>query len=349
MKRKFTKLMAALALLLLIAPPMVGWGQTYNLATSLSIDDQVIMVNTGFTKELTGITTSGTTYGIATNISNSSLSGTYILTVVAGNSSGSYAFKTSDNKYLSWSSGNSLTTTTSVTNASSWTVQINSDGDATVVNVGTTTRYLQYNSSSPRFACYTNSQQEVRFYKKEDTGPTCTITPTEWDFGNVQAGSSEQTKEFNVTTANLTSDLTVELLEGNYYSVDVTSIGQTETSKTITVTLDPTAVGTMEDVLKITGDGVEDIEVDLTATGLCNTNPLAFTTPVNLQLTGNDVEYTLIPTTNGNNSANITYEVTQGDVTHGEVIDGVFIADAWGYMGCYRHSSCLRHYLQWHF
>ena len=33
MKRRFTKLMAALALLLFIAPPMTGWGQTREVIT----------------------------------------------------------------------------------------------------------------------------------------------------------------------------------------------------------------------------------------------------------------------------------------------------------------------------
>lgn len=123
MKKTFTILIAAIAAILMMAQPMKVMGQTtYSLATSLSVNDQVIMTDIDFTKELTGVTTSGTPIGIATDINNSTPAGTYILTVVAGNNDGSIAFKTVNNTYLSWSSGNSLTTASSVNNASSWTV-----------------------------------------------------------------------------------------------------------------------------------------------------------------------------------------------------------------------------------
>ena len=51
-----------------------------------------------------------------------------------------------------------------------------SDGVATVQNVGTTGRTLKYNSSNPRFACYTSEQQSIAIYRKQDSRLTTTLT-----------------------------------------------------------------------------------------------------------------------------------------------------------------------------
>lgn len=163
---KFLTKVAMLLLTFLI--PLAGWGQTYELTTSLSAGDEVVLVNTSVTKELGPLSTTATVYGTAVDVENSTPVGSNLLTVAAGSAEGSFAFKTSDDKYLSWSSGNSLTTADDVTDASSWTITFDDEGNATVTNVGTTARILSYNSGSPRFACYGNmNQQRVRFYKKE--------------------------------------------------------------------------------------------------------------------------------------------------------------------------------------
>ena len=114
--------------------------------------------------ELGGISTTSTKYGMGVAY-QSSPAGVYTLTVVAGSTSDTYAFKTSDGNYLCYTgSKNSLTTTTSVTNESSWTVSFDSKGNATIANVETTARKLQWNASSPRFACYTSSQAAIQIY-----------------------------------------------------------------------------------------------------------------------------------------------------------------------------------------
>ena len=154
-----------------------AWAQTYTLATSLSVGDEVVLVDTDVAKELSGISTTSTPYGTVADVENSTPTGKLPLTVVAGSASGTFAFKTSENKYLSWSSGNSLTTETSVTNNSSWNVSFSSSDVATITNVNTSTRKLQYNSSNPRFACYTSSQKAVKLFKKETGGTTTVAKP----------------------------------------------------------------------------------------------------------------------------------------------------------------------------
>lgn len=135
-----------------------------NKATSISIGDQVVFVHEGSKNELTSVTTTGTTVGAVTEYATNP-SGSFMLTIVAGNANNSYAFKTPSNTYLSWSSGNSLTTSDQINNASSWTIT-NDNGDFKFTNVGTTSRVLQYNSGNPRFACYTSDQSAFQIYKK---------------------------------------------------------------------------------------------------------------------------------------------------------------------------------------
>ena len=155
--------------------------------------------------------------------------------------------------------------------------------------------------------------------------PSCTVNPASWDFGSVQAGSSTQTKQFTVTTANLEHGLAVYLLDGTHYSTDVNGISSSATSTTVTITLNPTIVGTIADELVIEGDDFDDpITVDLTATGLCNApaDNLAFTTPVNIDFTDEPVEYTLNPIANTGNGGSITYELTTNPGDNGEITEG---------------------------
>ncbi len=88
------------------------------------------------------------------------------LTLEAGSATNSFAFKATDGKYLDYSgSKNTLTTSsTSVADECSWTIAIKNN-EATIVNIGDAERHLQYNTSSPRFACYKNTQKKVNIYK----------------------------------------------------------------------------------------------------------------------------------------------------------------------------------------
>ena len=89
-----------------------------------------------------------------------------VYTLVAGNGDNTYAFKNSDNDYLMWSSGNTLNKTNELNNTSSWKISIGDGNIATIKNVSDETRKMQYNSSQPRFACYTSAQKDVQLFKK---------------------------------------------------------------------------------------------------------------------------------------------------------------------------------------
>ena len=85
-----------------------------------------------------------------------------------------WTFKFGNDSYLNWSSGNSLNSTNSVTPHSQWVIQFDNDGNAKISNLysinnqssSVEVRYIKYNSSSPRFACYTTGQTSIQLYKE---------------------------------------------------------------------------------------------------------------------------------------------------------------------------------------
>ncbi len=67
--------------------------------------------------------------------------------------------------FLYWSSGNSLYWSNEIsTGGNTWSIAVNK-----ITNATTTERRLQYNTGSPRFACYTGTQKDVVLYKEITT------------------------------------------------------------------------------------------------------------------------------------------------------------------------------------
>lgn len=94
------------------------------------------------------------------------------------NNANQFAFKTeTGTNYLSWSSGNSLTTSSS---EYYWTVAISDSQNAaattSIKSAKDSSRILQYNASSPRFACYTSGQTAVALYKYSEGEPISYVT-----------------------------------------------------------------------------------------------------------------------------------------------------------------------------
>ena len=134
---------------------------TWTMASSIAVGDVVVMAYEGTVKkELTGV--SGN-IGTATDYTTLP-AGTYPLTVEQGYADNSYAFKNNSNYLAYTGNGNNLYTQVAKDSKSSWTVTSVSDG-FDIKNVNYNSRYLQYNTGSPRFACYTGTQKPVQFYK----------------------------------------------------------------------------------------------------------------------------------------------------------------------------------------
>ena len=151
-----------------------GWEQT----TTVAVGDQVVIAQvdhkktsgaTGF--ELTGFSNTSTTYGVGTEFTGNP-SGAMVLTVQSGFSDGTYAFQNGSN-YLSWSSGNSLNTSTTIIPKTSWSLTVNTKGRVVMRNSSDATRVLMWNKNNnqERFACYTGKDDDdnypkIVFYKK---------------------------------------------------------------------------------------------------------------------------------------------------------------------------------------
>lgn len=60
----------------------------------------------------------------------------------------------------------------------SWTITINEEGVAVIKNKAYTERSIQYNSTSPRFACYTSNQTDIAIYKEATTSEVLSTTYT---------------------------------------------------------------------------------------------------------------------------------------------------------------------------
>lgn len=96
--------------------------------------------------------------------------GTQILLLEEGAVEGSYAFK-ADSLYLAAvsSSSNYLRSLAmdAVTEAASWVITLGNENVAVIESQGSYTRNkLQYNTSFPRFSCYTGTEKNIKIYAK---------------------------------------------------------------------------------------------------------------------------------------------------------------------------------------
>ena len=133
---------------------------------SINIGDTVILANRDNSQQLSGISTTSTKYGVGRDYVETPNASEYPLSVQEGYSSGTFALKTQDNKYLTWTSGNSLNVADSVSANSSWIIEFDDKCNAIIKNAVDNTRIIKWNSSSPRFACYTSDQGSVQLFKE---------------------------------------------------------------------------------------------------------------------------------------------------------------------------------------
>ena len=104
---------------------------------------------------------------VEVSVSNNSveIDPTEVAVLTLGGTTDAWTFLASDNnKYLAWTSENTLNEGDDATATSAqWIVTDNFN----LKNKYDNTRILQYNSGSPRFACYTGSQKDAVLYVKE--------------------------------------------------------------------------------------------------------------------------------------------------------------------------------------
>lgn len=155
-----------------------------NATAGLAVNDVVALTYDGGSPKIQYRGLNGKTYGDTIRYTTDLPKEKHLLEVREGNSDGQFAFyDLTDENYLSYpGSSNVLEVDDEVNANSSWTVSISS-GVATIQNASVTTRYIKYNTSSPRFAGYTSdagNTQFVNLYKMcppittYNSNPDCT-------------------------------------------------------------------------------------------------------------------------------------------------------------------------------
>lgn len=145
-------------------------------ASTLKVGDEVLIVSINAADENVALGASNGNYRLpaGVTVSNDAISDpgeATVLTLEAGTSDGTFAFfdgsyylssPTTAKNYL-------LSELTSVNDNASWTIEISS-GTTTVTALAGSRTLLKYNSSSPRFSCYSSGQTDVSIYRRSAGG-----------------------------------------------------------------------------------------------------------------------------------------------------------------------------------
>lgn len=154
-------------------------GGDYELVTASQTDwsGAYVLANTDANMMLTGVTTIGTVSSVTISNNKISYSAGSPYEITIAKSGTYYTLFLNGVGYLGWTSGNSLAYAASAdSNNYKWSISYSS-GALTIANAGDSTRKLQYNSSNPRFACYTSSQKAPQLFKRAGSStPQITVT-----------------------------------------------------------------------------------------------------------------------------------------------------------------------------
>lgn len=210
------------------------------------------------------VTINGNTISTETNVSGKPSE------LTLGGTSGAWTlYDATASTYLGLTSdGNYLYNVASGTNGYSWTIDVTADN--IIQNNRYTARYIQYNVSSPRFACYKGTQKAVALYVKQagsaTTTPTLTVSPASLSFSAEAGGTATQT--FTVKGANLTGNVAATLSGASVYSLSETTVSAADAAagKMITVTFAPQAAGSFSGTVTLSSEGAESKTVSLSGT-----------------------------------------------------------------------------------
>lgn len=203
-------------------------------ASTLQAGDEVLIVYTAGSKAM-GAISSNSSYRtpVDVTISNNAIASTgsaKVLTLCAGSTSGTWAFKDGSNYLCSASSGNNLKNSSTIDSYSSWTISI-VGGDATITAQNGASTIIRYNtnSNSLRFSCYTSTSALPlpSIYRRTSGGGGASADPllSESEYGcylgtgltwTLNAGTDQVTRsydQYGFETYTLINPSEVEALE----------------------------------------------------------------------------------------------------------------------------------------
>lgn len=171
------------------ATPSISYVKVTN-RNQLVAGNEYILMNAGGTKAMGAVDSYGAAIDITSNNDKISIKSEAVNVLTLGDSGNGDWVITSglDGNYLSWSSGNTLSTSSDIAESSRWKINFK-DGAITIRNTSDESRYLQYNTGNPRFACYTSSQTGIMLYVKEGS-PTMETADVSIETTSLMVGSS---------------------------------------------------------------------------------------------------------------------------------------------------------------
>ena len=254
-----------------------------------------------------------------------------------GGASGAWTFyDINDSKYLSCNGdANGIQqSSTANANAQKWTIAIDDDGVATITNKSQTSRMLQYNGSSSRFACYKSSSNmsDGVLYAKRPSAPTfdraagpfysafdLTITAaTGCTLKYTTDGSAPSTSETAIAVASNTTTVSINTTTTQVKAIAIIAgVNSTETDATYSFVDSSTPSA----VVSATSLSFGEVEVG-------DSKELTFTvTPANLtsalSIASNNTKYTVSPTSIAQGvTTETTITVTAVPTAWDDVMDG---------------------------
>ena len=291
--KQFTLKSLMLLLLLLIGGGSYAWGETWIRCTSVSdlisggtfilgyektANSGIIvpMQNTGSATTTTdGFLNGGTEKTTGKNtvdMSNVTETSKYEVTIGASSiADGAVFIKCGDYFVGNNNVRNKLRLFSTETENTAFTPSVGKN-DVFILTLAACKTYnkLRYNPSSPRFACYKDSQEDVVIYKKNDGGDNTAslkVNTTSVDFGTVVVGASVEPKNVTVTMANIEGGATAKLDKGEASPFAVTPESLSATGDVAVSPKEQTlaVAGVYEDKLTITaGELTKTVDVKLT-------------------------------------------------------------------------------------
>ena len=171
------------------------------IASSIKVGDVVFLACSESSMQFDDISDTATKFGTGVDYSGKLDKFGVSFEVLDGNAEDSFAFKLTSGdyagEYLAWASGNSLATSDTLDDNSSWVVEFDGDNNATIKNAATPTRIIWWNNTSPRFACYENKENTSGYLKVQlwksispDTYLSSSIAVANLDGDILRLGSS---------------------------------------------------------------------------------------------------------------------------------------------------------------
>ena len=247
MNKRFTKLIAALALLVFMTPSLAGWGQTRATGDEIS---SISNIESGKTYYIKGVRSNSTYYLTFTDATGSQSGteanaiGQAVAITFTSVGENSYNLTTPNGYYIAPGTSNGKI------NVSNNPITVNASDVNNLIRLsitsGTTEWSIQKNTSAANFGGYKNTQKDITLIEAaSSSSPTLSVNSTSIDFGSRAINPTEPYEEsFEVSFANLTQDLTVTPCTG--VTVSPTTIATNATSpQTVTVIYNPTTVGSI--------------------------------------------------------------------------------------------------------